>query len=375
MPAHNGRSPLWRGKRPLCYHQGMARQRDQTLPLTGRPLPDRPAWLHENQFLMEAGYRSLKTEATYRSGLRLFADWLGYYGKNGYTKEDDWPLVPEKLDTAVILDFRSWLLANRSRSTATTYTAAIVGYLNFLDGMDGLPEEMQLGKLQRQMARRQIERNQAETVIDLDHARQSMPQIVAYYDSLPLPPENDAFNRRLSLLRNRAIVKVLYSTAARISEVTSLNRHSVDHGRAQYATITGKGSKPRTIHLRDYARRAIQAYLAERTDANPALFVSHSRNSQNARLSVTSTHHVVKKAVKALGLHESLSAHDFRHYRATQLLREGMPLEVVQEFLGHADVSTTRNVYAPVLGVHVVGEWLDNVDISPGEAAKQRETE
>ena len=219
------------------------------------------------------------------------------------------------------------------------------------------------------MARRQIERNQAETVIDLDLARQNMPLIVAYYDELPLPPENDAFNRRLSLLRNRALVKVLYSTAARISEVTSLNRHSVDHGRAPYATITGKGSKPRTIHLRDYARRAIQAYLAERHDSNPALFVSHSRNSLNARLSVTSTHNVVKKAVHALNLHESLSAHDFRHYRATQLLREGMPLEVVQEFLGHADVSTTRNVYAPVLGVHIVGEWLDNMDIPPQEAA------
>lgn len=352
----------------------MSRQREQFLPLTERPLPDRPAWLQENQFLMEAGYRSLKTEATYRSGLRLFADWLQYYGKNGYTKTDEWPLVPEGLSTAVVLDFRSWLLANRSRSTATTYTAAIVGYLNFLDGMDALPADVQLGKLQRQMARRQIERNQAETVIDLDHARQSMPRIVGYYNELPLPPENDAFNRRLSLLRNRAIVQVLYSTAARISEVTSLNRHSVDHGRAQYATITGKGSKARTIHLRDYARRAIQVYLAERQDTNPALFVSHSRNSLNARLSVTSTHNVVKKAVKALNLHESLSAHDFRHYRATQLLREGMPLEVVQEYLGHADVSTTRNVYAPVLGVHVVSEWLDNVDLSPQEAAQQSET-
>jgi integrase/recombinase XerD len=99
------------------------------------------------------------------------------------------------------------------------------------------------------------------------------------------------------------------------------------------------------------------------------LFIAHSRNARNARLSVTSAHNVVKRAVKALGLHEGISAHDFRHYRATQLLREGMPLEVVQEYLGHSDISTTRGVYAPVLGVHVVSEWLDNVDISPQEAA------
>jgi hypothetical protein len=45
-----------------------------------------------------------------------------------------------------------------------------------------------------------------------------------------------------------------------------------------------------------------------------------------------------------------------------------MPLEVVQEFLGHADVTTTRNIYAPVLGVQVVTEWLDNLDVAPGDA-------
>jgi integrase/recombinase XerD len=95
------------------------------------------------------------------------------------------------------------------------------------------------------------------------------------------------------------------------------------------------------------------------------LFISHSRNARNARITATAVHQIIKKAVKALNLHPSLSAHDFRHYRATQLLREGMPLEVVQEFLGHTDIATTRNIYAPVLGVQVVSEWLDNVDIPP----------
>ena len=82
----------------------MARQREHILPLSGRPLPDRPAWLFENQFLIEAGHRSLKTESTYRSGLRLFADWLQYYKKNGYSQEDEWPLSPQRLSTAVYGD-------------------------------------------------------------------------------------------------------------------------------------------------------------------------------------------------------------------------------------------------------------------------------
>ncbi|MCA9964814.1 MAG: tyrosine-type recombinase/integrase [Anaerolineales bacterium] len=347
----------------------MRNPRERVLPISERPLPEAPAWLNEASFLIEAGVRSAKTENTYRSGLRLFADWLQHFGHVGYDKEEEWPLSPERLTTAVILTYRNWLFANRSRSTVTTYMAAVTGYLNFLDGIDQLPPAVQLGKLQRQMARRQVERNQAETVIDLDLVRQQIPRIVTYYNELPLPPENDRYNRRLSLLRDRAVVAVLYSTAARISEVVALNRANMDHGNAHYATITGKGSKPRTIHIRDYARDAIRAYLSERRDANPALFVSHSQNSRSARLSITSVHNVVKKAVKALHLHRSISAHDFRHYRATQLLREGMPLEVVQEYLGHSDVSTTRNIYAPVLGVHVVSEWLDNVDIAPEAAA------
>jgi site-specific recombinase XerD len=346
---------------------------EPTLPISGRPLPAEPAWLDEASFLLEAGASSAKTETTYRSGLRLFADWLQHFGRDGYGKQDPWPLSPNRLTTATVLSFRNWLLANRSRSTTTTYLAAVTGYLNYLDGQDRLPSTMQLGKLQRQIARRQVERNQAETVIDLDTARQAIPQIVAYYNELALPPENDRYNRRLSLLRDRALVNVLYSTAARLSEVVALNRSNVDHGRAQYVAIVGKGGRARTLFIRDYARRALQAYLGERRDANPALFVAHSRNARHARLSATSAHNVVKRAVKALGLHAGLSAHDFRHFRATQLLREGMPIEVVQEYLGHADISTTRSIYAPVLGIHVVAEWLDNLDVVPEQALERRD--
>ncbi len=365
---HKARS----GSLLLYLHIGKSMSRRVTiLPISGREIPDKPAWEHQLSYLLEAGASSVKTETTYRSGLRLFADWIQHFGRDEYSIEDRWPLSPGALSTSTLLAFRNWLVANRSISTVTTYMAAVTGYLYYLDGLDLLPETVQIGKFQRQLSRRQIERNQAETVIDLDLARQSMPRIIQYYRDLPLPPSGeDPYNRRLSLLRDRALVTLLYSSAARLSEILSLNRSNLDHGRAKYATVTGKGGKSRTLHIRDYARNALQAYLRERKDANPALLIAHSRNARNARLSATSAHNVVKRAVKALDLHENLSAHDFRHFRATQLLREGMPIEVVQEFLGHKDISTTRSIYAPVLGVHVVGEWLDNVDISPERASE-----
>lgn len=344
------------------------------LPLSQRPLPKTAAWFMQENYLLEVATDSLKTETTYRSGLRLFADWVQLFNKEQYTLKTAWPLYPDHLTTATVLEFRVWLAANRSIATVTTYMAAVTGYLEFIDGMDLLPEAVQLGKLQRQMKRRQIMRNISETVVNLEYARESVPQIVNYFDALPLPETNDKRDHRLALLRNRALMHTLYSTAARISEVAKLNRQHVDYGRAKHVRVTGKGNKTRTLHLREYARQAIQAYLQERQDTNPALFVAHSNNTSETRLSITSIHLVVKSAVTKLGLHQSLSAHDFRHYRATQLLKAGMPIEVIQEYLGHADISTTRTIYAPLLGVEIVDEWLGNFDVTPKEASKSIST-
>ncbi|GJM40146.1 MAG: hypothetical protein DHS20C20_04280 [Ardenticatenaceae bacterium] len=350
----------------------MAQKHNKTLPCSGRDIPNEPSFPQLTLFLREVGLNSERTERAYRAGLRAFADWLQTHGPYPHLKESTWPLNPSPLQTADVLAFRSWLLANRAQATTTTYVAAVLNYLHFLDGIDQLPEGIQLGKLAQQRKRRRVERNQAASVVDLDEARQRMPLVVDYYNKLPLPLQNDAYNRRLSLLRNRALVNLLYSTAARLSEILALNRTQVGNGRSQTATIIGKGQRPRTLHIMPYAQKAIQAYLRERSDSNPALFISHSRNAGGARLTQSGAHNVIKKAVNAFRLEPSLSAHDFRHYRATQLLRDGMPLEVVQELLGHADVSTTRSIYAPVLGVQLVREWLDNVDEGPETAVQNK---
>lgn len=345
----------------------MTYKHNKVLPVTERDIPTALPFDQAEMFLREIGLNSDRTERTYRAGLRAFADWLQHTGHSGYEMETPWPLSPTPLQTTDVLQFRSWLLANKSQTTARTYLAAVISFLHFLDGLDQAPPGVQLGKLAQQRKRRRIEQSQAAAVVDKDEARQDMPAIVAYYEELALPLENDRYNRRLSLLRDRALVNVLYSTAARLSEVLALNRSQVGNGRSPTATITGKGGRARALHLMPYAQAAIRAYLAERADNNPALFVSHSRNANGARLSQSGAHNVIKHAVKARGLDPSLSAHDFRHYRATQLLREGMPLEVVQEYLGHVDVSTTRGIYAPVLGVRIVREWLDNLDGVPGK--------
>ena len=328
------------------------------------------SWLYADDFLRRVGSESENTEKTYERALRLFADWVQAGGHDGYSSEQQRPLNPNRLTTATLKKYHDELAGRWTSQTVTTYMAAILGYLNDLEAARRLPTGMVMGELRAYLRQRNKHANvqASKQVLNMDDVRtEAIPNIVRYYDDLPLPPSStpDPYKRRLNLLRDRAIVNLLYSSAMRISELPPLNKADVGHGQRDSALIVGKGNKPRLIHIRPYAQKAIQVYLAERTDKSPALFVKH--RGQYSRLAKRTLQAVVETAVKKLGL-EGISAHDFRHFRATQLLRGGMPLHVVQEMLGHADPSTTRTIYAPVLGETVVRQWLDNLDISPSEA-------
>lgn len=342
------------------------------LPLSERDIPTELPWLHTASFLESAGSRSLKTATTYLAALRYFADWVQTGQRAGFDLQQSWPLNPASLTTEWVLKFNEALRSARAQNTSRTYMAALLSFFGYLVSIDQLPAGLSLEKVRERLKRqRKTALRPSSKVVNMDTVRQHIPLIVAHYCTLPLPsPSHDPYNRRLSLLRDRALVTVLYSTAVRISEAVALDRRHVANGRAEDVLITGKGGRSRTIHFLDYAREAIRAYLAARTDNNPALFVSHSRRANGRRLTTRSVQRVVASAVTALGFDASLTPHDFRHYRATELLREGVPVEVVQEYLGHADISTTRSVYAPLIGKNIVKEWLAILE-GPLERAAQ----
>jgi site-specific recombinase XerD len=331
--------------------------RKPTLPISGRVVPaESTAFLYQEEFLNEMRVASEATADTYRSGLRLFADWLAVKS-DLFSLASAWPLNPATVDTTAVMGFRAWLMSNRAGGTVVTYVSAVVSYFVFLESRDRLPAGIDLTKLQRQIRWRKNSQAQARNVVALDVARQyGIPAIIEYHRQMSIPAP-DSYGRRLTALRNRAIVEVLFSTAARISEVAALSLAQVGSGQNEISII-GKGQRPRTLHLLPEAREAINAYLAERQDSERPLWISHSRNSNGKRLSATSIHNLIKAVVAEMDLDGEISAHDFRHYRATTLLRAGMPLEAVQEYLGHADISTTRSIYAPVLGAGLVSDWL-----------------
>jgi integrase/recombinase XerD len=152
-------------------------------------------------------------------------------------------------------------------------------------------------------------------------------------------------------LRDQALLELLYSSGARVSEVIGINMNDIavvtsDGGEITTLKLRGKGSKERIVPLGSYAVNSIDNYcvrvrpglLAKNPKSNPALFL----NSRGSRLSRQSAWQIVLDAAQAAGITEHVSPHVFRHSYATHLLDGGADIRVVQELLGHASVTTTQ---------------------------------
>ena len=143
--------------------------------------------------------------------------------------------------------------------------------------------------------------------------------------------------------RDLAIVEFLYSSAVRVSELIRLNREDICW-ESDDVMVLGKGNKEREVYLNARAHLHLKKYLESRTDDNPALFVSG--RSPHERLTKAGVEYIVARIGKAAGV-ENVHPHRFRRTAATDLLRMGMPIEQVQELLGHAKIDTTR-IYCTV---------------------------
>ncbi|MFC5993031.1 site-specific tyrosine recombinase XerD [Pseudonocardia hispaniensis] len=150
-------------------------------------------------------------------------------------------------------------------------------------------------------------------------------------------------------LRDRALLELLYSTGARISEAVGVDLDDLDLAE-RTVLLRGKGGKQRIVPVGRPAVAAVEAYrvrarpvLAERGRGTPALLL----NARGARFSRQSAWHALRAAAEVAGLDAEVSPHTLRHCFATHLLAGGADVRVVQELLGHASVTTTQ-VYTHV---------------------------
>jgi integrase/recombinase XerD len=271
------------------------------------------------------------------------------------------------------MQFCRWLVTeDYSESTINTYLSATKRLFRRLYALDQLPADFNLSKALEKL--REFTRDIESDESDPPNPDRRIPQILLYYDQQPLPSGETDHLKRLRILRARAVVHTIYASAGRVSEVAALNRSDVQDGGVREAMIRGKRGRKRLVFLTSEAQQAIRAYTRARgLDGFKPLFISHGRN-YGSRLSRQMMWYIVKEAVKALGLFETISPHDFRHYRATQLLNDGARLEDVQAILGHAHIGTTRDVYART-DRRTLREVYDTFTRSPREAMRDLEEE
>jgi integrase/recombinase XerD len=152
-------------------------------------------------------------------------------------------------------------------------------------------------------------------------------------------------------LRDQAMLELLYSSGARVSELIGINLNDLsivqsDDGEITTLKLRGKGSKERIVPLGSFASKAIDDYcvrirpalLSKNPKGNTALFL----NARGGKISRQSAWQMVLKAANEAGIKEHVSPHIFRHSYATHLLDGGADIRVVQELLGHASVTTTQ---------------------------------
>jgi integrase/recombinase XerD len=183
------------------------------------------------------------------------------------------------------------------------------------------------------------------SLIESPRKWRNLPKIVHYWQIdalLEAPDPADELH-----LRDRAILELLYATGMRVSELTQLTLDQINLG-VGYLRCFGKGNKERILPVGSAAMRAVKRYLKRlrpgllRDPSNGILFLSRSGRP----LDRTNVWRLVRKYAEQVGLHE-LSPHSLRHCFATHLLAGGADIRIVQELLGHADVTTTQ-VYTHV---------------------------
>ena len=145
-------------------------------------------------------------------------------------------------------------------------------------------------------------------------------------------------------MRNKAMLELVYATGLRVSELVNLRLIDLHLTNKMISTV-GKGNKERIIPINDYALKILRRYLIE---ARPKLVIPSKDqgfvflNNHGTAISRQSFFLILKELAKEAGITKEISPHTLRHSFATHLLEAGTDLRLIQEMLGHEDISTTQ---------------------------------
>lgn len=268
-----------------------------------------------------------------------------------------------------IEDYLSFLRIERglSNSTLDSYAQDLNLYRDFLDKLDltfstvsstdiinFLKEEKEKGKRSKTLARLQSTlRNFHQYLINdgkTDKNPAALLSSIKIEQSLPDSLTIEEMEQLLdtpepttSGIRDKVMMELLYATGIRVSELISMNTINVN-SEMGFITVVGKGQKERIIPITDYVAELLQEYIVDirinllKDKNTDALFLTNRGNSFTRQ----GVWKMIKKYNLLSGISKNVTPHTFRHTFATHLIENGADLRIVQELLGHTDISTTQ---------------------------------
>ncbi len=296
-------------RRPTGHHEGLVADR-----LT-KQIEDFERYLADERRM------SPRTVTTYGRDLRALRDFV---------REEGMPLDARRITVVVLRGHLAKLFANNGSTTLARKLSAYRSFYRFL-------------------MRRGVVKNNPAAHLKSPKVRKPLPKFLTVEDSFRVveAPSSDRARDERLMVRDRAILELLYGGGLRLSEVEGLTLERIDLATGNVRVI-GKGDKERIVPLGGAAARALTAWLAIRprmrskkkdaTQHPTALFLGRNGTALTAR----QIQNVVRR-YGALGAGRGdLHPHALRHTCATHLLDAGADLRSIQELLGHASLSTTQ---------------------------------
>ncbi len=166
---------------------------------------------------------------------------------------------------------------------------------------------------------------------------------------------NNAFDAR-----NKSLLELLYSSGIRVSELVNLEFKNIDLNEC-IIRVMGKGKKERIVPINDIAIYYLKIYVKEyrhvlvKKEQNNYLFL----NNHGKKMTRQGVYKMIKKISLEKDIKKDVSPHTLRHSIATHMLQNGADLRIIQEFLGHSDISTTQ-IYTHLSNEKKKQDFMDN---------------
>ena len=237
------------------------------------------------------------------------------------------------------LDIDAFLAEQRDQNKATSSISRLITSLR---------------KFYQWLVRQNIQKLNPMLEIDSPKKRHTLPVALTVSEVNNLLEQPDT-KKKLGL-RDRALLETLYATGIRVSELINLKFTDL-HEELKLVKIFGKGSKERLIPISAVALSWIDSYKEKVRDPlilkigrnNDFIFL----NSRGGSLTRQAVWQIIKHYCKLAGIQKNVTPHTLRHTFATHLLENGADLRVVQEILGHSDISTTQ-IYTNLSQKHIL---------------------